>query len=59
MTFEEWMRGAYETFGPEAMAVFDKYVLGEIDMDTLLNDMADAAINFRVQKRIEEALQDD
>lgn len=58
MTFEEWMQGAYETFGLDAMAVFDQYVLGEIDMDTCLNNMADAAINFHIQKLIEETIND-
>ena len=54
MTFDEWMQSAYETFGPDAMAVFDKYVLGEIDLNTFLSDMADAAINFHVQKKLKE-----
>lgn len=54
MTFTEWIQEAYETFGPDAMAVFNQYVLGEIDMDTYLNNMADATINFHIQKLIEE-----
>lgn len=58
MTFTEWMQEAYKTFGPEAMAVFDQYVLGEIDCDTFLNNMSDAVIKFRIQKRIEEDTND-
>lgn len=52
MTFTEWMQGAYETFGPDAMTVFDQYVLGEIDMDTYINNMADAVINFHIQNEL-------
>lgn len=53
-TFHEWMQKSTEGFGPEAMAVFDQYVLGEIDYDTCINNMADAVINFRIQKLIKE-----
>ena len=54
MNFDEWMQRADEYFGPEAMAVFDQYVLGEIDYDTWVNNMAEAAINFHIQKIIKE-----
>ena len=54
MTFNEWMQGAYETFGPDAMAVFDQYVLGEIDYDTWISNMFADAINFHIQKLIKE-----
>ena len=52
MNFDEWMQGAYECFGPEAMAVFDKYVLGEINYDTWINNMTEAAINFHMQNQL-------
>jgi hypothetical protein len=50
MTLKEHFKQGYELFGPEAMQLFNRFVSGEIDWDTLMTHIEEPVINYRIQR---------
>ena len=46
MSFHEWMEMSEKLWGTEAMMVFSKYALGQIDFDTCTKEMEQAYLSY-------------
>jgi hypothetical protein len=46
MSFHEWMEMSEKLWGPEAMLVFSKYALGQINLETCIDQAEQAYLNY-------------
>lgn len=51
MSFHEWMEQAEQFWGPIAMQIFSQYALGQINLETCIDQVEQAYLDYLAGKQ--------